>query len=138
MHAGSQPATFGFAFRARSEFDLSGLAQVPFQTQVLFTRVDGSQVVRVVTAALPLSAAGAAADPVAVARGAAEQVAGLCRQGRAEEAQRELAAAQSALKGTAHAAAFARVRTLLERGESLSSDEMVESLSRLRNTSFKA
>ncbi len=137
VHAGGQPATFGFAFRARGEFDLSHLSRVPFQTQVLFTRADGSQAVRVVTAALPLSEAGSGMDAAAVARGAAEQIAGLCRQGKAEEARRQVAAAQKTLEGTGHARAFANVHALLERGESLASDEMTESISRLRNTSFK-
>jgi hypothetical protein len=136
VHAGGQPATFGFAFRARGEFDLSGLSQLPFQTQVLFTRADGSVAVRVVTAALPLSDTGAMMDAAAVAKGAAEQVAGLCKQGKAEEARRHVVSAQATLAGTAHAKAFAGVRALLERGESLASDEMAESLSRLRNTSF--
>jgi hypothetical protein len=102
---------------------------------MLFTRGDGSVAVRVVTAALPLSDAGAM-DAAAVAKGAAEQVAGLCKQGKAEEARRHVVSVQATLAGTTHAKAFAGVRALLERGESLASDEMAESLSRLRNTSF--
>ncbi len=137
VHDRSDAATFAFGFRPKSEHDLSGVARLPFQVQVLFSLADGSQVVRVVTASLTLSETGAAADAEVVAKSAADRIAGLCRQARLSEAAEEVRSAKTALAGTRLAGAFADVERAIAAGNA-HSDEMAAQLSRLQHASFSA
>ena len=88
--------SLGFALRPRSECNLSHVSHLPFQAQMLFVRpVDGATVLRVVSAALPLS--DSASPPLhvqTVAAAAANAVGRHLRAGRRAEATAELEAAR--------------------------------------------
>lgn len=101
VHKGDS-VSFSFGFRPKKEFDLSQCSSVPFQLQVLMTRSDGSQVVRVSTTTMQLSADRAqheaSIDRDAVATNAAQKASKLAKEGQYAEASKELEAAKAILE----------------------------------------
>ena len=89
---------FRYGFRPKSEFDMSGLSEVPFQVQLLFTRPDGMQYLRVATTSIPLTSdreqAERNADVTVIGNYAAQRAARYAKQGDYEAAQLEARAAQ--------------------------------------------
>eukprot|EP01105_Mastigella_eilhardi_P008993 TRINITY_DN2149_c0_g1_i3.p1 TRINITY_DN2149_c0_g1~~TRINITY_DN2149_c0_g1_i3.p1 ORF type:complete len:939 (-),score=238.17 TRINITY_DN2149_c0_g1_i3:129-2897(-) len=83
--------TFSYAFRTKEEFDMSNLAEIPFQVQILFTRPDGAIHLRVSTATVKVTEnreeAEAAADAHMIGTHAARAAAKFAKQGNYEQAQ---------------------------------------------------
>jgi small GTP-binding protein len=89
---------FRYAFRPREQIDLTGIASVPFQLQLLYTRRDGSVRMRLATARLETTVSRDDAEKDAnlavVATAVAQQAAKLARRGSFSKAQMETRAAQ--------------------------------------------
>jgi small GTP-binding protein len=94
--------TFRYAFRPIDQIDLSGVASVPFQLQLLYTRRDGSVRMRLATARLDTTTsrdeAERDANVAVVATVVAQQAAKLARRGSFSKAQMETRAAQRFLQ----------------------------------------
>lgn len=90
--------TFSYGFRPKNQADLSNLTHLPFQVQVLFRRLDGTEVLRVATARIQLTAnreeAEKHANVTVVATHAAQKAAAKAKKGDYAEAQKEIRAAQ--------------------------------------------
>ncbi|KAH3762933.1 circularly permutated Ras protein 1 [Pelomyxa schiedti] len=90
--------TFSYAFRTKEEFDMTGLTDIPFQVQLLFTRPDGAIHLRVSTATIQVTEnrdeAEAAANAKVIGAHAARAAARLAKGGNYEQAQLEARAAQ--------------------------------------------
>jgi len=89
--------TFSYAFRPKSECDLTGVKQIPFQVQLLYTRPNGMQCLRVATTCIQLTdnqdEAELNADVNVVMTHAATRAAKMAKAGHYEEAQLETRAA---------------------------------------------
>jgi len=89
---------FRYGFRAMSEYDMTGVDEVPFQVQLLFTRADGMQYLRVATTSVQLTSdrdqAERNADVKVIGNYAANRAARWAKQGNYEAAQMEARAAQ--------------------------------------------
>jgi len=90
--------SFSYGFRPKTECDLTGLTNVPFQVQLLFTRPDGMQFLRVATTCVPLTddrqQAELNADIKVIGQYASNRAARYAKQGDYEAAQLEARAAQ--------------------------------------------
>lgn len=94
--------TVSYAFRPKEEIDLSGLAAIPFQVQLLYTRPDGAVRLRVATERISVTdnraEAERQADGRVIASHAAQHAAKLAKNGNYEEAQMETRAVQRLLQ----------------------------------------
>jgi hypothetical protein len=92
----------GYAFRPKEEIDMSGVAAVPFQVQIVYTRPDGAQMLRVATATIELTQDRAQAEKAAnlgvVGAAALQHAAKLAKAGDYEAAQLETRSAQRFLQ----------------------------------------
>eukprot|EP00727_Mastigamoeba_balamuthi_P005505 m51a1_g1574 hypothetical protein (906) ;mRNA; f:87526-90624 len=90
--------TFSYTFRPKEEVDASGLREIPFQVQLLYTRPDGATLLRVATTSVPVtedrSEAEKSVDITVVGHHAAQRAAKLAKEGNYDEAQLEARAAQ--------------------------------------------
>ena len=90
--------TFSYAFRPKDQCDLSGIEQIPFQVQVLFTRPNGMRCLRVATARVAVTDDRAQAEQHAdigvIGTHAAQRAAKFAKAGDYEKAQLETRAAQ--------------------------------------------
>ena len=97
--------TVSYAFRPKEEVDLSGVREIPFQVQLLYTRPDGSVRLRVATATIALTddraEAEKKADVAIIGAHAAQHAARLAKAGDYESAQLEARAAQRFLQRNA-------------------------------------
>jgi len=89
--------SFSYVFRSKREIDLSELKEVPFQVQLLYTRKDGMQCLRVTTAYVSVTESREEAEALANANvisvAASNRAAKLAKAGDYEKAQMENRAA---------------------------------------------
>jgi hypothetical protein len=113
--------SFSYSFRPKEEVDLSGVTEVPFQVQLLFTKPDGAIYLRVATATIALTddraQAEKQADVAIVGAAAVQKAAKLAKAGDYEAAQLEARAAQrflnrAGVEGEAAAAWTAQVDSM--------------------------
>jgi hypothetical protein len=94
--------TVSYAFRPKSEVDLSQVAAIPFQVQLLYTRPDGAVRLRVATAKISVTdnrqEAEQKADAKVIASHAAQHAAKLAKAGDYEGAQMATRAVQRMLQ----------------------------------------
>ena len=94
--------TFAYSFRSKKECDLTGTDRIPFQVQLLYTRPNGMQCLRVATAEVDVTEdrieAEKAADIAVVGVHAAQRAARYAKEGDFERAQMEARAAQRFMK----------------------------------------
>ena len=90
--------SFGYGFRPKSECDLTGVKEIPFQVQLLYTRPDGMQCLRVATTTVAVTddrqEAEANADVRVIGTHAVHKAAKFAKDGDYEAAQMEARAAQ--------------------------------------------
>jgi len=90
--------SFSYGFRPKSEWDLTGIDSIPFQVQLLFTRPNGMQCLRVATAVVKVTddraQAEKSADINVISTHMAKRAAKLAKDGDYEAAQLEARAAQ--------------------------------------------
>jgi len=92
---------FAYNFRSKDECDLTGVKQVPFQIQLIYTRPDGMKCVRVATSLVTLTEdkkeAEKDVDMEMLAVHSVAKAARLAKEGDYEEAQREAKQAEELL-----------------------------------------
>lgn len=90
--------TFSYSFRPKSQIDLSDLQEVPFQVQLVFTKLNGMKCLRVATASIKLTEdreiAEKQANITVIGTHAAQRAAKYAKEGDFEKAQMETRAAQ--------------------------------------------
>jgi len=90
--------SFSYAFRPKTDCDLSGLNEIPFQVQLIYTRPNGRKYLRVVTTCVPVTEdrqqAEQSADVKVIGSHAANRAAKYAKDGDYEAAQLEARAAQ--------------------------------------------
>jgi len=90
--------TFSYGFRPKSQIDVSDLTEVPFQVQLVFSRLNGMKCVRIATASIQVTEDRALAERQASLRvigtHAAQKAAKFAREGDFERAQMEARAAK--------------------------------------------
>jgi len=90
--------SFSYAFRSKAECDLTGLSQIPFQVQLLYTRPNGKRYLRVATTSVLVTEdrkeAEQSADVKVIGTHAANRAAKFAKDGDYEAAQLETRAAQ--------------------------------------------
>lgn len=90
--------TFSYGFRPKDQCDLTGVSEIPFQVQLLYTRPNGMRCLRVATAKVAITEdrmeAERGADVEVVATHAAQRAARLAKAGDYETAQLEARSAQ--------------------------------------------
>eukprot|EP00005_Dracoamoeba_jomungandri_P002040 CAMPEP_0174250422 /NCGR_PEP_ID=MMETSP0439-20130205/594_1 /TAXON_ID=0 /ORGANISM="Stereomyxa ramosa, Strain Chinc5" /LENGTH=871 /DNA_ID=CAMNT_0015330485 /DNA_START=21 /DNA_END=2636 /DNA_ORIENTATION=+ len=90
--------TVSYGFRSKEEFDLSDVTQIPFQVQLLYTKPNGMQCLRIATAQVAVTddrkSAEEHADLKVIGTHAAKQLAKFAKKGDFESAQMEARAAQ--------------------------------------------
>eukprot|EP00027_Filamoeba_sp_ATCC50430_P012347 CAMPEP_0168564266 /NCGR_PEP_ID=MMETSP0413-20121227/13148_1 /TAXON_ID=136452 /ORGANISM="Filamoeba nolandi, Strain NC-AS-23-1" /LENGTH=871 /DNA_ID=CAMNT_0008595915 /DNA_START=32 /DNA_END=2643 /DNA_ORIENTATION=- len=90
--------SFRYAFRPKEECDMSGVKEIPFQVQILYTKANGMQCLRVATTKIEATEdreqAEAAADVEVIGTHAIQKAAKHAKEGNYEEAQLEARAAQ--------------------------------------------
>jgi hypothetical protein len=96
--AADTECSFRYAFRPKSECDLTGISKIPFQVQLLYTKANGMQCIRVATTTIEVTddrkKAEENADVKVIATHAATRAAKYAKEGNYEEAQLEARAAQ--------------------------------------------
>lgn len=94
--------SFQYAFRPKSECDLTGITEIPFQVQLLYTRPNGMQCLRVASAAVGVTEdrqkAEEYADVEVIGAHAVNRAARYAKDGDYEAAQLEARAAQRFMK----------------------------------------
>jgi len=90
--------TFSYGFRPKSECDLSGVKEIPFQVHLLYTRPNGMQCLRVASTVVPVTEdrqqAEENADAEVIGTHAANRAAKYAKEGDYESAQLETRSAQ--------------------------------------------
>jgi len=90
--------SFSYAFRPKNECDLTGINEIPFQVQLIYTRPDGTKCLRVATATVPVTddrkTAEENADVTVIASHVAQKATKLAKDGDYESAQLETRAVQ--------------------------------------------
>eukprot|EP01097_Dermamoeba_algensis_P003302 TRINITY_DN2325_c0_g1_i1.p1 TRINITY_DN2325_c0_g1~~TRINITY_DN2325_c0_g1_i1.p1 ORF type:complete len:514 (+),score=183.65 TRINITY_DN2325_c0_g1_i1:147-1544(+) len=90
--------TFAYAFRSKNEIDLSHLTEIPFQVQVVYTKLNGVKCLRVVTDRVKVTDKREEAEKNAnikvIGTFAAQRSAKYAKEGDYEKAQMETRAAQ--------------------------------------------
>jgi hypothetical protein len=90
--------TFSYGFRPKTQIDLSDLTEVPFQVQLVFSKLNGMKCLRVATASIKLTEdrdeAEKAANITVIGTHAAQRAAKYAKDGDFERAQMETRAAK--------------------------------------------
>jgi len=94
--------TFSYGFRPKSQVDLGDVTQIPFQVQLLFSKLNGMKCVRVATTSIAATedrtVAEQNADLTVIGTHAAQKAAKYAKEGDYEKAQLETRAAQRFMK----------------------------------------
>ncbi|PRP83129.1 hypothetical protein PROFUN_09808 [Planoprotostelium fungivorum] len=93
--------TFSYGFRPKDVFDFSGVKEIPFQVQLLYTKLNGMKVLRVVSERIQATndrnAAERSADHQVIGHYAVQRAGDLAKAGAYEQAQMETRVAQRML-----------------------------------------
>eukprot|EP01117_Protostelium_nocturnum_P015707 TRINITY_DN610_c1_g2_i1.p1 TRINITY_DN610_c1_g2~~TRINITY_DN610_c1_g2_i1.p1 ORF type:complete len:207 (+),score=74.84 TRINITY_DN610_c1_g2_i1:2-622(+) len=97
--------TFSYGFVPKSVFDFTGVKEIPFQVQLLYSKLNGMKVLRVVTAQIPVTDDRKTAEKdtniQVIGTHAAKRAGAYAKEGDYEKAQMEARAAQRLLERTA-------------------------------------
>lgn len=120
-------ATFGFCWK-----EASSASRVPFQVQTVWTKSDGSQIVRVAVATLGLSGASEQSANIQVElQRAAQLLERLVKSGHCERAREELALTKKRV-GAAHFAPFSSLEHLLSVNNNNDEDAVIAEFANLK------